>query len=164
MTTPPHRILSVAPRSRGFGYAVIEAPQRLIDWGTRSARAQKATRTWKGIATLIDAFQPDLLVLEDTQDHASRRSKRIRKLLTGLMVKASRRRIEVAAVPAAAVRLVFRELHAFNKDEIARVLVSHFPELAPRLPPRREPWMSEDERMSIFDAIALAITHIKSNN
>lgn len=163
MTTPPHRILSVTPRSRSFGYAVIETPHRLVDWGTRATRSQKAPRTWKGIALLVSVFEPDLVVLEDAQDHASRRSKRIRQLLTGLMTKASRRGINVAAVPAAAVRSVFRELHAFNKDEIARVLVAQFPELTPRLPPRRKPWMSEDERMSIFDAIALAITHIKSN-
>ena len=33
-----------------------------------------------------------------------------------------------------------------------------FPELAPRLPRSRKPWMSEDYRMSIFDAVALALT------
>ena len=34
-----------------------------------------------------------------------------------------------------------------------------FPELEKRLPRVRKPWMSEDERMSIFDAVALAIAH-----
>ena len=33
-------------------------------------------------------------------------------------------------------------------------MANHFPELAPRLPRFRKPWMSEDYRMSIFDAIA----------
>jgi hypothetical protein len=32
------------------------------------------------------------------------------------------------------------------------------PELAPRLSRFRKPWMSEDYRMSIFDAVALALT------
>jgi hypothetical protein len=32
-----------------------------------------------------------------------------------------------------------------------------FPEeLGHRLPPKRKPWMSEDYRMGIFDAVALA--------
>jgi len=29
--------------------------------------------------------------------------------------------------------------------------------LASRLPPKRRPWMSEDYRMDIFDAVALAL-------
>jgi hypothetical protein len=32
------------------------------------------------------------------------------------------------------------------------------PELAPYRPPRRKLWMSEDDRMAIFDAAALAAT------
>ena len=43
-----------------------------------------------------------------------------------------------------------------NKYEIAIAIAKRFPELAPRLPRLRKPWMSEDDRMSIFDAIGLA--------
>ena len=35
--------------------------------------------------------------------------------------------------------------------------IEQFPELAPRLPRFRKLWMSEDERMSIFDALSLAL-------
>ena len=45
-----------------------------------------------------------------------------------------------------------------TKREIAEAIVREFPELEPRLPPVRKIWMSEDVRMSIFDAAALAIT------
>jgi hypothetical protein len=44
-----------------------------------------------------------------------------------------------------------------NKDQIARLIVTRFPELAPRLPPERKPWTSEDTRMAIFDAAAFAL-------
>ena len=44
------------------------------------------------------------------------------------------------------------------KQEIAIAIAERFPELAPRLPRFRKPWMSEDYRMSIFDAVALALT------
>ena len=44
------------------------------------------------------------------------------------------------------------------KQEIAIAIAERFPELAPRLPRSRKPWMSEDYRMSIFDAVALALT------
>ena len=47
---------------------------------------------------------------------------------------------------------------ATTKQEIAIAIAERFPELAPRLPRSRKPWMSEDYRMSIFDAVALALT------
>jgi hypothetical protein len=49
--------------------------------------------------------------------------------------------------------------HERNKDEIASVLGERFPELAPRVPPRRRAWQSEDYRMSIFDAAALGVAY-----
>jgi hypothetical protein len=55
------------------------------------------------------------------------------------------------------VKQVFSESGASTKYEIAVAIAQRFPELAPRLPRFRKPWMSEDYRMSIFDAVALAI-------
>ena len=46
--------------------------------------------------------------------------------------------------------------------EVARAVADHLPELAPRLPPRRKPWMSQDERMSIFEAVAFGLTFYHS--
>jgi hypothetical protein len=38
------------------------------------------------------------------------------------------------------------------------IIAKRFPEeLGSRLPPERKPWMSEDSRMNIFDAVALAL-------
>jgi hypothetical protein len=50
----------------------------------------------------------------------------------------------------------FSPLGVRNKNEIARFIAARFPELARSLPPERKPWMSEDSRMAIFDAAALA--------
>jgi hypothetical protein len=57
----------------------------------------------------------------------------------------------------AAVRPHYAERGAKNKDEIARMIAKRFPELRSSLPPRRKPWMPEDERMATFDAAALAL-------
>ena len=44
-----------------------------------------------------------------------------------------------------------------TKQACAETLAAKFPvELASRLPPKRRPWMSEDPRMDIFDAVGLA--------
>jgi len=45
-----------------------------------------------------------------------------------------------------------------TKHALAEILAARFPEeLGCRLPPKRRPWMSEDYRMDIFDAVALAL-------
>jgi len=45
-----------------------------------------------------------------------------------------------------------------TKQEMAEMLAIQFPdELASRLPKKRKPWESEDGRMDIFDAVALAL-------
>jgi hypothetical protein len=45
-----------------------------------------------------------------------------------------------------------------TKQQMAELLVMQFPdELASRLPPKRKTWESEDGRMDIFDAVALAV-------
>lgn len=33
------RVLAIDPNSRGFGFAVLEGPDRLIDWGVVHVRA-----------------------------------------------------------------------------------------------------------------------------
>jgi len=55
------------------------------------------------------------------------------------------------------VRKAFATWNAQTKEEIALVIADRFPELALQLPPHRKCYMSEDLRMSIFDAAALAV-------
>ena len=57
----------------------------------------------------------------------------------------------------------FAEYSAETKFEIATTIGKQFPELAPRVPPFRKPWMSEDYRMSIFDAVAFATSYFSKS-
>ena len=52
---------------------------------------------------------------------------------------------------------VFRYFNVTAKWELARTVAHAVPQLAPRLPPKRKPWMSEDARQSLFDAAALGL-------
>ena len=57
------------------------------------------------------------------------------------------------------VSVVLSTDRALSKHEIAEILAKRFPEeLGSRLPPKRRPWMSEDSRMDIFDAVAMGVT------
>lgn len=46
-----------------------------------------------------------------------------------------------------------------NKYEVASVLARQFPDLAPRLPPKRKFYESEDYRIGIFDAAAVGVAY-----
>ena len=112
----------------------------------------------KLVADLIDCYRPDVIVLEDYTDKSCRRCLRVRKLLQDIGKLTVRKRIKTHRFPRRAMQAAFSPLGAFTKDQIASVIAKRLPELAPRQPPFRKPWMSEDERMSIFDAVAFALT------
>jgi len=49
-----------------------------------------------------------------------------------------------------------------DRRSLALVIAQHIPAFERYLPPPRKPWMSEDARMGLFDAAALALTFFQS--
>lgn len=152
------RILAVDPSTRGFGFAVLEGPDRLIDWGVKETKTDKHRRALKLIAELIEQCEPGVIVLEDYAGKGSRRCRRIGELIDEISNLAIKRKVRVRRVSRAEVKQAFAESGARTKYEIAIAIAKRFPELAPRLPRFRKPWMSEDYRMNIFDAVGLGLT------
>jgi Holliday junction resolvasome RuvABC endonuclease subunit len=164
MTTRNHRknerILAIAPSSRGFGFAVMEGGDTLVDWGVRSVTGDKNIDALKKAEAMIALYKPGVLVLEDASAKRSRRSRRIRDLTKQIIATTARRRINVALLSREQVMQTFFEDGRGTKHSIARILAMRFrEELGHRLPPKRKPWNSEDYRMGIFDAVALALAH-----
>jgi hypothetical protein len=58
----------------------------------------------------------------------------------------------------------FEEFGATTKQEIAQTIAKHIPALNLYVPPARKPWMSQDARMGLFDAAALAWMFFQSIN
>jgi Holliday junction resolvasome RuvABC endonuclease subunit len=152
------RVLAIDPTSRGFGFVLLEGSHRLIDWGVAHARVDKHRRCLARVANLIAHYEPEVIVLEDGAGRGSRRSARVRQLLKEIQGLAMNRDIPTRRYSRSELRHAFAESGARTKYEIAKVIVGRFPELTSRLPPFRKPWMSEDDRMSIFDALGLALT------
>jgi len=159
--TAEARVLAIDPTHRGFGYVVFEGPEVLVDWGVRNIRGQKNAGSVEAVARLIEHYTPDLLVLEDGSAKGCWRRRRVRDLFGELATLAARRGVRVRRVSRTKVGKTFAGLGASNKDQIARLIVARFPELAPRLPPERKPWKSEDARMAIFDAAGFAMAFFK---
>jgi hypothetical protein len=155
-------VLVVFPSTRGFGYAVLEGPHSLVDWGVKSAHGpQKNLESLQKIRELTAFYRPDVVVLEDYEGPGSRRAKRIRTLINLIAAHAGERGMSTAFFSGAAVRACFGLV---TKRQIAEAIAREFPELEPRMPPVRRIWMSEDRRMGIFDAISLAVSFFQNKS
>jgi hypothetical protein len=152
-------VLSVFLSTKGFGFAVFEGPTVLVDWGVKGVRGtEKNGESLRKIRELLDFYHPDVLTMDNCKRTGSRRAKRIQALTDQTTGEARRRGIASSLFSRADVRSCFSKSDARTKREIAEAIVREFPELEPRLPPIRKIWMSEDARMNIFDAAALAMT------
>lgn len=152
------RVLALDPATRGCGFAVLEGPERLVDWGVKGNDYRDERQLLRVVGKLLDDYAPDAVVLEDCTAASCRRRARARRLIRAISRVAIERRIAVRMFSRDHVRSIFSEETEATKYTIATTLATRFPELTLRLPPRRRLWMSEDYRMSIFDAAALGMT------
>ena len=151
------RVLALDPMSRGFGFGVHEGPTNLVVWGIRNAPNNNPRALLRKISELIALYQPEAIVIEDCRHVRSRRRQRVRAVITQVAALATQD-TEVQLIPAALVHSVFGTGRAVTKYQIATLVAEHFPEVGYRLPPERKPWMPEDARFAIFDAMAFALT------
>jgi hypothetical protein len=158
------RILAVDPFSRGFGFVVLEGPEKLVDWGLRDVRRDKDAVTIAKVRELIALYRPAVLATEDCSDPRSLRREHARQLIDEILNAGKAIHVRTHAVPVARVRAVFGATGATTKHAIAGILAARFPELARHRPPRRKPWMSEDERQAMFDALAFGLSHLRAKS
>lgn len=157
---PEDLVLSIYATSRGFAFVLFEGPESPFDWGVREINNPSRNKKCLGaIAELIDRNQPSHIVIEDTGDSLSRRNVRVQHLYQAIVVLANRNFIEVHRVSKSAIRECFASVDAETKYEIAQAIAMRIPAFAIRIPPVRKPWMSQDSRQSLFDAVALALTY-----
>lgn len=162
--TNEKRVLAIDPTTKGFGFAVMEWPERLIDWGVKGVKKNKNEHSLGLILDLIDQFRPDVIVAEDCDGKASRRCQRVQELISEIQKLSSENRIETRSFSRSELRKAFSQSGAFTKNQISTAIAQRLPELAQRLPPLRKSWMSEDYRMGIFDAVSFALAFFYFEN
>jgi Holliday junction resolvasome RuvABC endonuclease subunit len=152
------RVLGVAPSSYGCGFAVTEGENTLVAWGVKTVKGgNKNARCLSNVGNLIAHYQPTVIAIEDARSKGSRRSSRIRALIEKIVVMAKDEKIKVKRYSRKQVNLAFLSDERGTKHALAQYLAARFPEeLSSRLPPKRRLWTSDDCRMDIFDAVALA--------
>jgi hypothetical protein len=156
------RILAIALRSRRFGFAVFEWPNRLLDWGMvfypLNNPAQHVAAS-KRVASLLTLYIPSVVVVGQTRLLNVSNGSGVRPILRSIRREASSRLIPVCLMKKTEVGEVFRLIHAESKHEIASMLTQMFPELLWKLPPKRRVWESEHPIMTMFDAVALGFAY-----
>ena len=151
------RVLGIAPSTRGVGFAVMEGTNTLVDWGVKTVKGDKNARSLSYVADLVTQYEPNVIALEDAWSKGTRRSSRIQDLIQEIVALAEGENIKVKRFSRKQVRSGHFTQGRGTKHDLALNLAARFPEeLGFRVPRKREPWMSEDSRMDMFDAVALA--------
>jgi hypothetical protein len=159
--TRSNLVMSIAPTTRGFGYAIFAEPGLLLDWGVKEARSDKNRRIRAQVEALVKNTMPSTVVLENWFHDGCRRSKRVRQLLFDLFMVAHKGGAAVMVYSYRHIRQAFGE-SGKTKHSVATDIAKTLPALKPWLPPKRRIWESEHYSMAIFDAVALGLTHYRA--
>jgi hypothetical protein len=62
------RVLAIDPSTRGLGFAILEGPNQMIDWGVKQAEGDKNGECVRIVKELIDQYRPHVLVLRTSPE------------------------------------------------------------------------------------------------
>ena len=159
-----NRILALDLRTLRLGFAVLEAPGELLEWGTRRWRPANGTDPAafirRRIASLIKLYEPAIIVVKRASRQGGGRNSKQEGLLDTIMEEARRRSVKVELIARREVRAAFAANGQTTKHAIASHIALLFPELSWKLPPSRKAWSNEPHVMTIFDALSVGLTHV----
>jgi hypothetical protein len=157
-TTQPNRILAVEIRAARLGYAVLETPSQLRDFGGAWFPLPAASRF--RFARLLRLYRPSVLVLPGAGSRYPR-NMRVRKIVARIAHDEARKMgIQTYRVSEKAFRAFFSQYPRRDKYDLATIVVGEFPETAWRLPKRPKFYDTEPSQILYFDSIALGMAYL----
>jgi hypothetical protein len=161
------RIVAIAIRSQRLGFAVLEGSLGLVDWRTvhyQSNSTARISAAVKKLTSLLALSTPSVIVIERSRLLNAPNASNVNRICRFLKREAALRLVPMLFMKRKDVRKAFRDFHARSKDAIAAKLAQMFPELLPKLPPKRKIWHGEHPIMPLFDAVALAVAFWDHHN
>ncbi len=152
--------LSIFPSRRGLAFAFFDGAWTPLDWGYRRADGDKNVSAIEFVKAFIQNYKPEILLLPDPTAISARHGKRVSDLLVQLEVLGNMTGIHTVKYSREHIQECFEQFGASTRYEIADAISKNLPEMTPQLPPQRKPWLPENGRMRIFDAVSLIFTHI----
>lgn len=115
--------------------------------------AKKSAKSLANVEWLIARYKPDVLVLEDVSAKGSRRCPRIRKPFPQIVKLAATHKMKGKSFSREQVMQTFIYDGPGTKHALAEIVAGKFPEqMGSKLPPKRKPWMTENDQTGIFEA------------
>jgi crossover junction endodeoxyribonuclease RuvC len=153
-------ILALDPGLRDLGFAVLDG-RRLIASGVRplrlTPRAGRLAEACRLVRGWINAYRPEVLVLEATHRHSLPWLNALDRLGRSVAGYAKRHRLAVAVYAPQTVRKAIVGNGWASKRELAGAIALRFPALRVYLGQDRR-W-KERYWSNLFDAVALAVHH-----
>lgn len=157
----PLRTLALDPGTREAGYAVLEGTE-LLFFGVHTFKHRKSARSLlkegQGfVSGLVDAFDPQIFVIEKTFYAKSKRSSLLHVFADEIARFARGKRLRVLAYAPSTVKKAIAGNGAATKRQVAETLVRHwYPYLEKYL--RTDLRTQERYWENMFDAVALGLT------
>jgi hypothetical protein len=146
------RILALSLDWQGFGFAALDGPDELIDFGTRNFRRKVKIPLEAKILLLLDANQPDALVVVEPNTALRK------KIMAKITKVAKAEKIPLTFISHADIRKAFFPANQ-SKYQIACAIAERYPELQFRLPAARKAYQSEKFGITIFEAAAAGFAY-----
>lgn len=158
------RVLALVVHRRKVGYAVLEGPSQLLDWGVASCMAAGKLRRAgvpQRLISMLSFYQPRFVALRLVKARG-RDTETVEAVGVAIRGECTQRSIRLFRVHASTVKRFFAAHSCKTRVQIARVLGDWFLELAWHVPPKRKPWQSDSHNMPIFEAVAVGIAFFQS--
>ncbi|MBS1595577.1 MAG: hypothetical protein JST90_14770 [Bacteroidetes bacterium] len=150
-------ILALHTFSGGLGYACIQVPERLLDYGVTKISPVSNNKALSKAEKFISYYRPQVVLMRDgSGDPKSGRSRKLRDAIETL---AGEMGVDVYRYTKEQVAETFEVFGVTTKHGIVSKIVEFLPELGHRTPKERRWYEKDDYNMPIFNAVALAITH-----
>jgi Holliday junction resolvasome RuvABC endonuclease subunit len=150
-------ILALYPNSIGVGYACIQIPERLIDYGVATVKPLSNGKLLKRTERFMEYYKPKIILLREVG--ASKRSGRIDKLIDAITTLSGEMNLPVFRYTKQQIKDVFEIFGASTKFEMVEKIVKMLPDLEGSVPKERQWYEKEHYNMTMFNAVSLAITH-----
>jgi len=153
------KILAIDPGTREMGVAFFD-DKNLIHYGVKVIKARKSPHETlkegrKIVLRLIKNFKPDILVVEKTFFANNRSASLLNVFVDEIKAIGKRKGLKVKSFASSTVKKAICGNGRASKREMARVIVSKYPELKVYLTQDRA-W-KEEYHQNMFDAVALGM-------
>ncbi len=159
MTKKKTKILAIDPGTKEMGVAFLEKG-KLIHYGVKSIKKKRSPHQTleegrKIVERLISDLKPEILVVEKTFFANNRNSSLLNVFFDEIKAIGRRKRLRVLSYAPNTVKKFICGNGRASKEEVAKVIVSRYPELKVYINNDRK-W-KERYHQNMFDAVALGI-------